>query len=407
MQLSGLLEKLKGLFTPAFLISSLTPLFCFIFVNGAILAQFNRNINTWLSDWVKLDATPKTVVGAVAMLSVVIIGYLFSTLNLTLRQILEGDNLPNWFRSRLNHAETARFDALLEELTDVENLRRKLSDHGQSWMNELKAARDIGKQTKKNNYSEKAQAHTYLSALYRKRDRGQTITLKLLQQAITSLKQSLENNSADMAGGDNRRLLDQDHQKMGNLIDYAAARVEDDYIRLYNQKEFNFSRYRVAPTRMGNIAESIRSYALSRYGMNLDFFWTRFQKVLQGQEAFYKTLQDAKTQLDFTVSLFWLSVFTTVIWLVLMPFLSWTWIPLISVWIGGPAVARVSYELALQNYRSFADLLRSSLDLFRFELLSELKLSRPLDNQAEEQLWDKLTHRMTYGERVLLSYKSD
>src|SRR5436305_6574124 len=167
MQLSGLLEKLKGLFTPAFLISTLTPLFCFIFVNVAIMAQFNTDVSVWLHDWVKLDATPKTIVSATIMLAVIIIGYLFSTLNLSLRQTLEGDNLPGWLRARLNRAETARFDGLLKELADVAEVRRQLKLNGQSWMTELQQARAKGKkETEVNNYTEEDEAHTALSGLY-------------------------------------------------------------------------------------------------------------------------------------------------------------------------------------------------------------------------------------------------
>ena len=60
MQLSGLLEKLRGLFTPAFLISSVTPLFCFVLINGAILSSFNDSAEIWLKNYFLMDSTAKT-----------------------------------------------------------------------------------------------------------------------------------------------------------------------------------------------------------------------------------------------------------------------------------------------------------------------------------------------------------
>ncbi len=188
------------------------------------------------------------------------------------------------------------------------------------------------------------------------------------------------------------------------LLEYESKRVEGEYIDIFNDREFNFSRFTLAPTQMGNIAESVRGYTQSRYSMNLDFLWTRFQKVLQGDAAFYQTLQDAKTQLDFAVSMFWLTAASWAIWVVALPFLSHTWLPLISVAVAGPLLVRVWYMIAVQNYRSFADLLRSAVDLFRFALLAEFKIPLPTDVTAERAIWGSLNRKLAYGEEVFISY---
>ena len=328
----------------------------------------------------------------------------FLTFNLGLREILEGKHLLKRFRrteARFRKTETERLNVLLDQYRKIQKTRRQLFNQSQSLLKELQLARTEGKKLQTCNYLENNDTHELLLDLEQRRWYGEQLGADTLVDAKASLEKELKANSADRdTKEENARRLDHDHRLFVSLLEYAANRAEDDYITLFNEKEFNFSRYTVAPTRMGNVAESVRSYAQSRYSMNLDFFWTRLQKVLQGKPEYYKTLQGAKTDLDFSVSLFWLTVLSTAIWLLALPFLSRTWLPLIAVGILGPAIARIWYLVAVQNYRSFADLIRGSLDLFRLELLTDLKLALPVDSQTERKLWDSLNRRISYGENI-------
>jgi hypothetical protein len=406
VQLSGLLEKLKGLFTPAFLLSSVAPLFCFILVNAAILGQFSPSVNQWARDYFILGTTEKTVIAGIGSIALLVGAYVFSTLNLSLRQKLEGVKLPKALDRQLRLAETNRFNALEKRFSEARQTRRQLRQKSERWREQLRKARDEGVTRKrpKAKYPEETGTHRALENLEELRRPGASIAVAEIAAAVDLLTESLRKNSADWENADSKR-LDRDHILIIDLIKYAQEKIEEEYFQLFNEKEFNFSRYRIVPTRMGNIAESVRSYALSRYGMNLVFFWTRFQKVLQGKAEFYKTIQDAQTQLDFAVSLFWLTSISTAWWLVALPFLSHTWLPLIGVWIFGPLLARAWYLIAVQNYRSFADLLRSSLDLFRFDLLADLKVPLPPDGETEQKLWNRLNRKMSYGEEVFIAYK--
>lgn len=406
MQLSGLLEKLKGLFTAAFLISSVVPLFCSILINAAIVSQFSGAFQNWIETYLLAEATPKTLIAAIAAIALFVMAYVFSTLNLGLREILEGEKLPEWLRSRLCGTETARLDALLARLRAGQRDRFAFGDNAPKWQQRLVKARAQG--AKKSSCSEPEPAFSEaLEKLEKARRQSLPVNLADLKIVVELLKARLRENSADLGSVASNR-LDSDQERMLELIEYAGEKIEADYIRLYNEREFNFSRDTVAPTRMGNIAESVRSYAYSRYRMNLVFFWTRLQKILQEKAEFYKTLQDAKTQLDFTVALFWLTSISTASWLFVLPLVSATWLPLIAVWALGPLLMRIWYLVALQNYRSFADLLRSSLDLFRFDLLKELKVALPDDAEAERVLWDKLNRRIGYDEpTTFISYKHE
>jgi len=405
MQLSGLIEKLQSLFTPAFLVSSVTPLFCFILFNGTFLAQYSDTVNGWVSDYFLTGTANKTIVGACLSVALLVAAYVFSTLNLTLREILEGRHLPKGLTDTLTTSETTRLSQLETQFTELKRDRRRLTRSVPAWEATLRLAVATDKNGKKAVFTEDNATHRDIRALLSQKWRGELIACAQLEAAVKGLAGELTANRSNPEGSDDEQRLDRDFIRLGELFKYAAERLEDEYIRLFNEKEFNFSRYHVSPTQMGNIADSVRSYAQLRYRMNLDFFWSRFQRVLQGQRDFYQTLLDAKTQLDFAVSFFWLTVASTVIWFVLLPFLAHSVYPFIAVAVLGPVLARVWYLVAVQNYRSFADLMRSSVDLFRVSLIEALNIPTPADSAAERELWDKLNHRYCYGEDILISYK--
>ena len=66
-----------------------------------------------------------------------------------------------------------------------------------------------------------------------------------------------------------------------------------------------------------------------------------------------------------------------------------TWV-LLAVALLGPMLAYGWCRTALAHYRTFADLLRSSVDLFRFNLLSALHYPLPVGVKEEREFWEML-----------------
>lgn len=407
MPFSGLLEKLKGLFTPAFLIASATPLFCFILLNFLILSQCGDLAGDWVGKFLLADTAPKTAVGALIVLSFFVAAYVFSTLSQPLREMLEGEHLPKPLANRLLQSELARLASQEQDFSTARINRRQIRLRKELWLKALANARKQGSGMPKCDYPDEASSHKKIENLESKRWRTDRLATGELEESVTALVADLALNHTNLgdAQHEDASRLDRAHRRLVELITYAEQRAEADYIRLFNEKEFNFSRFTVRPTRVGNIAESVRSYAESRYGMNLDFCWTRLQKVLQAEKAFYDTLQDAKTQVDFLVSMFWLTAGSAAFWLVVLPVIGRSWLLFAAVWLLGPVLVRLIYLMAAQNYRSFADLLRSSIDLFRFKLLGEFHAPLPEDTVSEQRLWDSINRKLCYGETVLLAYK--
>jgi hypothetical protein len=142
----------------------------------------------------------------------------------------------------------------------------------------------------------------------------------------------------------------------------------------------------------------MQAYARTRYGINLATFWSRLQPVLQKDAAFYGVLQDAKAQLDFLVSSFWLSAMTTTVWVVALPWRPQAVWLFVAMAVAGQLVARFCYVAAVENYVAFGEIVRTSIDLHRFELLDALHIARPSSLRQERQIWESLQRVTSYGQ---------
>jgi hypothetical protein len=182
------------------------------------------------------------------------------------------------------------------------------------------------------------------------------------------------------------------------LIGYAVDKAEAEYVRYLIESQFDYAGQNVAASKMGNISKVAPHYASSRYSINLDIFWTRLQKVAQGDTNFYGSVQDAKMQLDFLVDLLWQTLVFTLVWVVLLPLLTEAKYLYAIIAVCGPLSLWIWYLIALQNYRAFSDLLRASVDLYRLELLKTLRIPPPANAEQERMVWEMLERRVVYDD---------
>jgi len=133
--------------------------------------------------------------------------------------------------------------------------------------------------------------------------------------------------------------------------------------------------------------------------------WTRLQHVIQKSDKDAALLQDAKMQLDCCIGAWWLIVVYTIAWALVLVWQSVNVVPFVIVWVAGPFLAVVSYRLACERYQVWADLVRSAVDLFRFDLLRELALPLPPGIEEERRLWNAVSQQTGYLEAMDASYK--
>jgi hypothetical protein len=58
----------------------------------------------------------------------------------------------------------------------------------------------------------------------------------------------------------------------------------------------------------------------------------------------------------------------------------------------------------LLNYQSFAETVRTTVELFRFDLLKSMHVVLPQDSAAEEVTWTALAERLQIGNKTKLTY---
>jgi len=219
-------------------------------------------------------------------------------------------------------------------------------------------------------------------------------TVELLAEALKTNDKRVKHGRGQSA----KPTLDADQDALLILIDRAEEIWAAREAQAFNETGFQFGTAEIAPTAMGNIAQSMQSYTYSRYYLNLETFWSRLQLVLQSNKDFYANLLDAKTQLDFLVACCWLSGLTTVLWIVLMLWGGFSIWPFLVVSVGGPLFSMSFYRLAVKNYLVFADLVRTGVDLYRFELLQSLHMVLPHSIRDERATWQALERLSSYGQ---------
>jgi hypothetical protein len=225
---------------------------------------------------------------------------------------------------------------------------------------------------------------------------------------MTRLLLFLQTNKADSraAEGTDARILDHDCDALKEAIYFSRDKYQAERIRLYNLRKFNFpddadagedaSTILLAPTALGNVARTAHRYAEDTYCFDLDVLWTRLDQALRTSDPFYKTLENAKVQLDFYVACASLAWITTAAWLLLHLALLRSVVDFVIIGVVGPLVAHGAYELACRAYKVFADVMRTGVDLFRFKVLTDLHLPLPLGLEEERIAWLTLANVMGY-----------
>jgi hypothetical protein len=224
-----------------------------------------------------------------------VLGLLVWSLNPTIRQCLEGRYLPGRLRRRLAGIRQRELEALrrehrqaLEQAFDF----RRVTMGTDPWQARLVAARTTGRERPVTPVSPPLQA---LSAELRgRRERLEALDFATMERLFELLEAELGGKPADQIAE-----LDQLQQDFLELLDFARQSVEAVLLERGSELGIRFPKSTpVGPTRLANQAQVQREYGLRRYGLDMELYWLRLQKVARGDERFFSILEDAKTQLD-------------------------------------------------------------------------------------------------------------
>jgi hypothetical protein len=183
----------------------------------------------------------------------------------------------------------------------------------------------------------------------------------------------------------------------------ARRRQGRRHARLAADGEVGFEvRYReyprrerdLLPTRLGNIMRSAELYPGDdgRYGIDAVFFWPRLYAVLP--EPMRDSLQEARSSLDLMLVTSGLSLLFLLIAACLLPFAGMGQGSILIGVVGAGLVALLTYRGAVRAAVVFAELVRTSFDLYRGSLLAQLGYDQPTSLDKERELWKNLGEQL-------------
>jgi hypothetical protein len=429
--LSSLQTSLGKVFSKSLVVGSVMPILLFLGASMGLAAKLGGRAGNWAAATGPLfgASAPLAWILAVWLLAILAISMIWSGLSSFLLELLEGRHLgflaPILYAGQVRQqadidSKIQRYTRNLREFTDPLPGASALNAAHYQLKSDLRDARAQGMahphpcypQNWIGRLSARWQNKHGMRALWRVRWlrlTGQVNTLETIKPAVEALANELRVGTSESLALDNVELL--------NAINDSRERLSFERLRLTNLRQFTYPTVSnvgrgettglrvLAPTRLGNLTRTMRSYALDRYGMDLDIFWTRLQRELQKEDSFNSTISDSKIQVDFLVSLFVLTVIFTVFWSAYCLWVQPAPIEFLLVAALGPVAARLLYLATCQNYLVFADLMRSSVDHFRFALLDDLHIRKPSGNREEVFLWRLLGGWMGYGNDVNVTFK--
>jgi hypothetical protein len=409
--LGTLLTAIQSTLTSSrsFLIGAALPSLLFVLANAGMMLLTTAELRRKLG---AAEAADLTLAGTVLAGLALLLGFLVAALSSTMLEVLAGKFGLKWLYDR----QSERFHDLHDKADAVVKEQRLLQGKIKSWNKKLGDARDAGAALKTCTYPTDgtSKAEPFVSIVRTKSQSGEAPSVTELETAVDAIVKELAINNADLKDQDGQQTesaaaLHGAQVDVQNAIDFARDKLEDDRIRFYNEQQFNcpvvvrrsdedpaMPMNVLAPTRLGNIARTVRSYGMTRYAMDLDVLWTRMQDVLQKKQA-YAAIQEAKTQLDSMAALWWLTVIFTALWTLRLMFTSSSTLAFLAVAGLGPLIAWAWYAIACETYRVFADLVRSAVDLHRLDLLAALSLPRPPGLTEERVVWAQVSRRTGYG----------
>ncbi len=416
--LSALLSQIQTqLSSKRFWLASVFPLLLFLLASGWMVYRQCPAFKPWLTSFegLKEQAVLYSAVAAVLLA----LSYIFSAMNSTLLEWLEGKKgMARLLRPWLYWHQQAKLEQIQKQYCQTAFTAVGIEENLKSWLQQIDDARAAGiKRDECDAHWRKTPEGKTVTMLLGKARRGGYIPFAGMTKAVTALQKLLASNSATKSD-ENSKDLDAAYTAFKNAIFYARDRSQFNRVRLYNKRQFTYPgsfevkdpsnpeaqlQNVLALTAMGNIGQSIRSYAITRYNMDLDIFWSRLQSSIKSNDGYFTMLQDIKVQVDCMVSLVWLCAIFSLIWT------PWMFFQRASVEFAVAGVAGFLsiwlYSLACSSYAVFADVMRSAVDLFRFKLLDDLHLGLPARPEEESYLWERLGNITGYARKEIIQYK--
>jgi hypothetical protein len=193
------------------------------------------------------------------------------------------------------------------------------------------------------------------------------------------------------------------HKKLDEKIE--ANPESDCYQEIYMHYPPRKQRDQIMPTRLGNILKNAELYPKQRYKIDAVLIWPRLYCLVP--ERFIQAIAEAKSSLDFMLVISLLSGLFALLSSIYMLIVGAVWWLFLLCFWGGLLVAWLAYQGANGCAILYAHLVKSCFDLYRNDLLKQMRLQLPNTSKDEREQWDALCKFLYRGLPVTWNYQSD
>ena len=149
---------------------------------------------------------------------------------------------------------------------------------------------------------------------------------------------------------------------------------------------------RILPTGLGNILRAAEDFVSAKYGLDAIITWTRLYILLPDN---MKTLiNDQRIKLDLSTRLSFIFLISTIISSIFFVKISFLSLIPIATFI----LLIISYKGSKQVAFGYGQLIHSAFDLYRFDLLKQLKISLPKNIEEEKKKGQEISSFLVSGE---------
>lgn len=394
------LTSLRDFFSRAFFIAAFIPALLFVFVNAAILYVWSWPVHDWIdASLLKPTAVNRAIVFAGLFFFIWINAYLIASLTPLWTRSLEGSNWWSWCRELGLRPHLKRFLKLNDQINDAvstyANIELNRPHRKLDVEDAIAISLEVGPKIKPTFPT----TQDRVKALKVKQRKNELITDNEIDELIKT-----QTNEIKAYG--NIVSLQILAGTVEDLVDYAISRARAQHILAMNERNMDFPEQAdIAPTRFGNVGQTAQTNAMRAYGFNLTNFWSVLRRVVQKDDATAKSLENTKSQLDFLVAGFWLSLTLAVVWAVTFA-IDGNWVATLTSALAGPAICWLWwYGAAVEQYRALQDLIGSCVASYRIQVLTELHFGTPLNIEAERYLWGVVDKTIGMGEPTDLEFQ--
>ena len=391
--MTSILSSISGYFSKSLILGTFLPVVIFIVLAVVLLVPY---LPPDIATSLPLESLDKEwkIVG-VTFVAIVLSGLLYN-LSIPILRLYEGYPWrSSWIGSRFTKRHRDRFDAAQLRVDAMRASIRAIDA----------SIKKISEASKKIKDGEPTPA-------------GQQTPNEVLVEQTTFLKDLIDNlkilgDRGAVSLSESKWL--QDWRQANNKTEADEIKAQAEAIK--ERVNGIFSRYRVQidhaypsdrnlilPTRLGNVIRSFEYYSDREYGIDSIEIWPRLVAVIPKDYAV--SIDDAKTTFDFMLNCSLLSLLLGVLILAagltypsalssFTPALYWI-VKIVSLAL----LSYFFYRLSMERAHSWGLLVKSSFDLYRWDLLKQLGYSQqPKHRLDERKLWEEISRQAIYGDR--------